>query len=72
MSEVAVIGEHPIVVGFALAGARVHPAYDPVQVRTAWESLPTTVGIVILTPTAAEALPEPSSETEPLRVVMPL
>ena len=71
MSEIAVIGEHPIVTGFALAGARVCPAREPAQVLEAWEALPDTVAIVLLTPAAAQALRGAAPRaTEPLTVVM--
>jgi len=73
MSEIAVIGEHPTVVGFALAGALVCPAQDPAQVRAAWSALPPSVAVVVLTPVAAEALADlRASGTGPLTVVMPL
>jgi vacuolar-type H+-ATPase subunit F/Vma7 len=74
MSDVAVIGEHPVVAGFALAGARVYPAHGPTQVQAVWRALPETVAIVILTPAAADAvrgLPT-SRHRAPLTVVMPL
>jgi vacuolar-type H+-ATPase subunit F/Vma7 len=73
MSDIAVIGAQPQVGGFALAGARVYPADTPEAVRVAWAALPTTVGFVILTGAAAEALDgQPHKPGAPLRVVMPL
>lgn len=60
-----------MVEGFALGGARVFPATDPAQVRAAWQALPATVAIVILTRAAGDALREMASPTERLRVVMP-
>jgi len=73
MSEIAVIGEQPVVAGFALAGARVYPAHGSAQVQAVWQALPETVAIVILTPAAAEALDQlpPSRHRGPLTVVMP-
>lgn len=55
---VAAIGEEVLVRGFGLAGVLVCPADDPEAVRTAWQGLPEEVSLVILTPTAAAALPE--------------
>jgi vacuolar-type H+-ATPase subunit F/Vma7 len=56
--RVAVIGELVRVQGFGLAGALVLPAEEPADVRAAWRSLPAAVVVVILTPAAADALPE--------------
>lgn len=56
--RVAVIGELVRVQGFGLAGALVLPAEEPADVRAAWRSLPADVVVVILTPAAAETLPE--------------
>ena len=73
MSEIAVIGEQPVVAGFALAGARVYPADGSTQVWAVWQALPATVAIVILTPAAADALHDlPPARRAPLTVVMPL
>lgn len=72
MSEVAVIGAQPHVAGFALAGARVVPAETAEQVRAAWAALPSTVGFVVLTRTAAEVLAaDVRQPNAPLTVVMP-
>ncbi|MFZ2013466.1 MAG: V-type ATP synthase subunit F [Nocardioides sp.] len=72
MSEIAVIGEQPVVAGFALAGARVYPADGSAQVHAVWEALPSSVEVVLLTVAAAEALDDllllPQA---PLSVVMP-
>jgi vacuolar-type H+-ATPase subunit F/Vma7 len=71
---VAAIGARTSVCGLALAGVDVLVADDPDSVRHAWRTLPGTVGLVILTAEAAEALgaeamaPGPS---RPLTVVMP-
>ena len=56
--EAAAIGAGPEVAGFALAGARVYPADDAAQARSAWCALPATVGVVILTQAAADAIGE--------------
>ncbi|WP_261994451.1 MULTISPECIES: V-type ATP synthase subunit F [unclassified Streptomyces] len=74
MGTVAAIGARTRVSGLALAGVDVLVAEDPDAVRSAWRTLPGTVGLVILTAVAAEALgsaatgPDPS---RPLTVVMP-
>lgn len=74
MSEIAVIGEQPVVAGFALAGARVYPTLGSADVQAVWEGLPDSVAIVILTPAAADALDQLPASQRPavLRVVMPL
>ncbi|MGW0886038.1 V-type ATP synthase subunit F [Streptomyces sp. NPDC002671] len=74
MSTVAAIGARTRVSGLALAGVDVLVAEDPDTVRRIWQDLPDSVGLVILTGEAAEALgaavtePDPS---RPLTVVMP-
>lgn len=70
--EVAAIGEQPQVAGFALAGARVYAAEGRAQVRAAWDALPSSVEVVILTPAAAGALDEERfAASGRLTVVMP-
>ena len=73
MSEVAAIGALPQVGGFALAGACVYPADTAEQARAAWDALPDTVAVVILTEAAADALggAERAPPPTPLTVVMP-
>lgn len=56
MSRVAAIGEEQRVRGFALAGVGVAPAEDEAAARAAWEALDADIGLVILTPAAAQAL----------------
>ncbi|MFS4092973.1 V-type ATP synthase subunit F [Streptomyces sp. AF1A] len=74
MATVAAIGARTSVSGLALAGVDVLAAENPDAVRRAWRMLPRTVGLVILTAEAAEALggavtaPGPS---RPLTVVIP-
>lgn len=74
MGAVAAIGERARVAGLALAGALVLEADGTEAVRRAWRSLPGDVGLVILTPAAAEAL-EPGRTAPgsggPLTAVMP-
>ncbi|MEV5875391.1 V-type ATP synthase subunit F [Streptomyces sp. NPDC052101] len=74
VGTVAAIGARTSVSGLALAGVDVLVAEDPDAVRRAWQDLPGTVALVILTASAAESLgatvtePDPS---RPLTVVMP-
>ncbi|MGW1046882.1 V-type ATP synthase subunit F [Streptomyces sp. NPDC002547] len=74
MSTVAAIGTRTRVSGLALAGVDVLIAEDPDAVRSAWRKLPDTVGLVILTAGAAEALDDGATTpapSRPLTVVMP-
>ncbi|WP_240509658.1 V-type ATP synthase subunit F [Streptomyces malaysiense] len=74
MGTVAAIGARAEVTGLALAGVEVCVAEDPRAVRRAWQALPGTVTLVVLTRAAAKALgagttaPAPN---RPLTVVMP-
>ncbi len=72
MSEVAAIGAQPRVGGFALAGARIYPADSAEQACAAWNALPDSVAVVILTADAAAALgTRRAAPQAPLTVVMP-
>jgi vacuolar-type H+-ATPase subunit F/Vma7 len=72
MSRAAVIGESCRVEGFALAGAVVYPAEDEAAVRSAWQSLPSDVQVVIVTARAAAWLSrELTARPGLLPVVMP-
>jgi vacuolar-type H+-ATPase subunit F/Vma7 len=72
MARVAVIGELTRVQGFGLAGAQVLVADDAVAARSAWTSLDDDVAVVVLTPSAKEALgDEPRKRPWPLVAVMP-
>jgi vacuolar-type H+-ATPase subunit F/Vma7 len=64
VSEIAVIGAAEHIAGFALAGARIYPAFNNDQARAAWQHLPPSVAIVIMSTAAADA-------TEGLRVGAP-
>ncbi|MCQ4042731.1 V-type ATP synthase subunit F [Streptantibioticus rubrisoli] len=73
MGTVAAIGERTKVAPLALAGVSVLPAEDPERVREAWAALPPDVTLVIVTPTAADALgPEVLDGVRPLTAVMPV
>ena len=52
MPRAAVIGEAVRTGGFALAGAVVITAEDAGQARTAWDSLPSDVAVLVLTASA--------------------
>ncbi len=56
MSTVVAIGEEQRLRGFALAGVGVIAAADETAARAAWEALDAEVGLVILTPAAAQGL----------------
>ncbi|MGW2209717.1 V-type ATP synthase subunit F [Streptomyces sp. NPDC001781] len=74
MGTVAAIGARTGVCGLALAGVGVVVAEDPDAVRRAWRTLPGTVGLVILTAEAADALGDAvtaPAPARPLTVVMP-
>jgi vacuolar-type H+-ATPase subunit F/Vma7 len=68
MGSVAVIGDEPLVRGFALAGALVFAAGDAGEVLDAWRALPDDVALVILTEAAAAAL-DPQERTGELPLV---
>ena len=58
MSSIAAIGNDHDLVGFALAGVDVKRATSDAQIDAAWEGLEPDVGLVILSPRAAERLSE--------------
>ncbi|WP_206061669.1 hypothetical protein [Nonomuraea basaltis] len=63
----AILGEHARVLDFGLAGAVVLPAESPEDVRLAWARLEPDIMVVILTPSAANAL---GPVCGPLTVIM--
>jgi vacuolar-type H+-ATPase subunit F/Vma7 len=72
MTTVAVLGEPIRTAGYGLAGALLLAATTAEDVRRRWRELPADVGVVLLTPAAAEALGPQSLETaEVLTVVLP-
>ncbi|MGW3108959.1 hypothetical protein [Streptomyces sp. NPDC001100] len=72
MAHVAAIGERLRIAGLASAGVVLRPAEEPEAVRTAWHGLTPDVELVIVTPTAAEALGEGLVDGQgPLIAVMP-
>ncbi len=70
MSRIVALGADVVVAGFGLAGVLVVPAEGADEVRAAWRALPADVDLVILTPEAAEVLPEPEPDG-PLVAVIP-
>ncbi|HSJ61277.1 MAG TPA: hypothetical protein VK895_08595 [Jiangellaceae bacterium] len=72
METVAVLGERPLIQGFALAGGLLLVADTPDQARRQWESVPAGVRVVVLTPNAAAALSATrDAPGVPMTVVMP-
>jgi vacuolar-type H+-ATPase subunit F/Vma7 len=72
VSQIAAIGEERRVRGFALAGVTVLAAAEETAARAAWEALDADVGLVILTPRAAQGLrPELASVPDRLWVELP-
>jgi vacuolar-type H+-ATPase subunit F/Vma7 len=56
VSRIVAIGELMRLAGFSLVGVEVQAAEDAQAARAAWESLGPGVGLVIVTPAAAEVL----------------
>lgn len=71
MATVAAIGERVRVAGFALVGVRIEVAETAAEARAAWHALAPDVGVVLLTPAAAAAVPPQPPSGRPLRVVLP-
>ncbi|MEV0738487.1 hypothetical protein AB0I51_21520 [Streptomyces sp. NPDC050549] len=72
MARIAAIGEWLRIAGLASAGVVLRPAEEPEAVRTAWHGLAPEVELVIVTPTAAEALGDVLVDGQgPLVAVMP-
>lgn len=72
MSTVAAVGNHHGLEGFALSGVLILTATTPDAVLDAWASLDPDVGLVILTPEAADNLgPRLVARPDIMWVVMP-
>ena len=72
MSDVAVIGAPEVVAGFALGGARVYPATGADEARAAWQQLPASVAVVLLSAPAAEAIGDAvAARAAPLTMRLP-
>ncbi|MFD8544491.1 hypothetical protein [Streptomyces sp. NPDC059649] len=68
----AALGEQVRVAGLALAGVTVLVAEEPDAVREAWQDIGEDMGLVILTPGAADVLgPEVCERVSPLTAVLP-
>lgn len=72
MGQVVALGEPELIAGFALAGATVIPADDAQAARAAWDQLPETVTLVVLSPRAANVLRDLLGTGPVLHAVMPL
>jgi vacuolar-type H+-ATPase subunit F/Vma7 len=69
---VVVLGEASAVQGYALGGAVVLIAEEPEEVRHAWQHLPVSTEVVVLTARAAAALGDDLVPgTRPLTTVIP-
>ncbi len=72
MGQLVVLGESPAIEGFALGGATPIHAEGAESVRQAWSALPADTVVVVLTPAAAAALGDRTSERPTvLTVTMP-
>ena len=73
MPPLVVIGETTAYADTRSAGATVLPADTDAGVRERWANLPTDVAVVVLTPSAREALTDALAELgdTPLVVTMP-
>ncbi|MEV0283575.1 hypothetical protein AB0H36_05575 [Kribbella sp. NPDC050820] len=72
MTQIAVLGEPIRTSGYGLVGVRLLTATTRAEVRRQWHELPADVGVVLLTPAAAEALGPPSlTSASVLTVVLP-
>lgn len=71
MSRIAALGRWSELAGYALAGVEVIDAPDGEAARAAWDGLGDDVAMVLLTPEARRALPEPLLPPERLWVVLP-
>jgi len=72
VTEIGALGEAAKVEGFALAGALVFTADERSDVEAAWDALPDDLGVLILTPAAADVLDARLDERpQLLSVVMP-
>ncbi len=72
MSTVAAIGETHELEGFALVGVHIQTAGTPEALLDAWHNLDSDVGLVILSPAAADTLQSSLAERpDTLTVVMP-
>ena len=69
MGRLAVVGEEPLIRGFALAGVQLFAADEAAGINAAWRDLPADTEVVILTPLADQVLSEKRADG-PLVVVI--
>jgi vacuolar-type H+-ATPase subunit F/Vma7 len=70
VTRIVAIGEEIQLAGYALAGAEVVATTDAERVRQAWAGV-RDVGLVLLTPAARLALPDPIDRRDLLWTVLP-
>ena len=56
MARIVALGERDRLAGLQLAGVAVVPAETPTEVRAAWADIQGEAAVVILTPSAAQAI----------------
>jgi vacuolar-type H+-ATPase subunit F/Vma7 len=72
MTAIAVLGEPVRISGYGLVGAKLLPATTSDEIRRCWHELSADVGVVLLTPAAADVLgPRVLESTAMLTVVLP-
>lgn len=70
--KVVAIGPESMMVGWSLAGVALCPAQTPDEVRVAWQTLPASVGVVVLAREAADVLGASLRAPDaPITVVVP-
>jgi len=70
MARIAALGGRNRIQGLALAGVVPLPAATVDEALVAWRGLPSDVGVLILTPQAAEALADHLDERRDLLVTV--
>ncbi|MGN8247068.1 V-type ATP synthase subunit F [Cellulomonas soli] len=69
---VVAVGEVALIGGYRLTGVDVRPAETDDEVRRAWQHLPGSAAVVLLTGRAAQAIgPAVDDPASPLTVVIP-
>jgi vacuolar-type H+-ATPase subunit F/Vma7 len=71
MSRIVAIGAELELAGYVLAGVRLEEAEEPEAAQQAWTGLGDDVGLVLLTPAAAAAVPDRAARPDLLCVVLP-
>lgn len=71
MSSIIAIGDRTKLAGYALAGVDVKDATNRDDVREAWVRIGDDVELVLLTPEARQALPDPLGRQDLLVTILP-